>query len=369
MRTKIAIRPALSGLPPVYQAETRTYQADRCGPVVQAISSGQIRYQSLSRGQYPGRQLQPTDLPGVCLVGFWDAERDQDWGLDWHRNEGIEITCLEAGTLSYSCDSLEHRLLPGDLTIARPWQPHRVGDPRIAASRYHFLIIDVGVRRPHQPWVWPSWVSLTERDRNEITVCMRHTTQVVWPGGAAVRHCFERIGHTVEQDAAGSHVSLLTVYLNELLIRVLEMFRADGIDFDESLGSAQQTVKLFWNDLAGRVDHLAEPWTVKLMARRCGLSVSRFIQLTRRLYNQTPNRHLNLLRVEQASRLLVDQPERTVTDIALSLGFSSSQYFATVFLRERGCSPSALRASDHFCHDPRRPRRGLAQRVPVSISR
>ncbi len=215
MRTKIPIRPAPSGLPPVYQAQTQTYQADRCYPVVQAIHAGQIRYQSLSRGQYPGRELQRIDLPGVCLVGFWDTERGQDWGLDWHRNEGIEITFLEAGALSYACDSLEHRLVAGDPTIARPWQPHRVGDPLIAASRYHFLIIDVGVRRPHQPWVWPSWVSITERDRNEITVCMRHTTQVVWPGGAAVRHCFERIGHTVEQDDAGSHVSLLTVYLND----------------------------------------------------------------------------------------------------------------------------------------------------------
>jgi AraC family transcriptional regulator, 4-hydroxyphenylacetate 3-monooxygenase operon regulatory protein len=87
--------------------------------------------------------LQRTDLPGVCLVGFWDAERDQQWGLDWHRNEGIEMTFLEAGTLSYADGSLEHRLVPGNLTIARPWQPHRVGDPRIAASRYHFLIIDV----------------------------------------------------------------------------------------------------------------------------------------------------------------------------------------------------------------------------------
>jgi AraC family L-rhamnose operon regulatory protein RhaS len=113
---------------------------------------------------------------------------------------------------------------------------------------------------------------------------------------------------------------------------------------DASLGSAQQTVELFWGDVASRLDQLAEPWTVTKMARRCGISVSRFIQLTRRLYNRTPNRQLNWLRVERAAEWLAAEPGRTVTDIALGLGFSSSQYFATVFLRERGCSPSTLRA-------------------------
>jgi AraC family L-rhamnose operon regulatory protein RhaS len=346
VRTKITAPRGLSGLPPVYQTPTRTYQADQCRPVKTAIQTGQIRYRSLSRGQYPGRQLHRSELPGLCLVGFWDAARDQDWGLDWHRNEGIEITFVEAGTLAYGCDSLQHHLVPGDLTIARPWQPHRVGDPRIAASRFHFLIIDVGVRRPHQSWVWPWWVSLTERDRKEITACIRHTKQVVWHVGAPVRQCFERVGHAVEQDRAGSHISLLTVHLNELLVRLLEMFRSERGALDASLGSAQQTVELFWGDVAARADQLAEPWTVTEMARQCGISVSRFTQLTRRLYNRTPNKQLNRLRVEQAARWLADEPGRSVTDIALELGFSSSQYFATVFLREMGCCPTSVRTPD-----------------------
>ena len=79
------------------------------------------------------------------------------------------------------------------------------------------------------------------------------------------------------------------------------------------------------------------------MARHCGMSVSRFIHFSRRLYNRTPIKHLNRLRVEQAARLLAEDPGRTVTDIALSLGFSSSQYFATVFRRETGTTPGDYR--------------------------
>ena len=34
-------------------------------------------------------------LPGLKMAGYWDADSDQDWGLPWHRNEGIELTLLE----------------------------------------------------------------------------------------------------------------------------------------------------------------------------------------------------------------------------------------------------------------------------------
>ena len=53
------------------------------------------------------------------------------WGLDWHRNEGIEFTWLEQGTLPFATDDVETVLRPGDLTITRPWQRHRVGAPHV----------------------------------------------------------------------------------------------------------------------------------------------------------------------------------------------------------------------------------------------
>ena len=333
----------MAGLRPLYQTERKTYRADTCHPVVSAIESQAIRYEAFARGNYPGRRLNRNSLTGVPLIGFWTAKRDQDWGLDWHRNEGLEFTLLQRGSLAYSCDNLEYQLTPGDLTVARPWQPHRVGNPNIAASRLHFLIIDVGVRRPHQTWTWPAWLSLTDADRKELARYIRHSRYVVCRATQPVRRCFEQVSTTIERDRSGKRISLLTVQLNELLVRLLEMFRCKEIRLDESLGTTQRTVELFWLDVASQVDHLAEPWTVKKMARRCGISVSQFIHISKRLYSRTPIKQLNRLRVDRAAILLAQQPSLTVTEIAAELGFSSSQYFATVFLREKGCSPSALR--------------------------
>jgi len=56
----------------------------------------------------------------------------------------------------------------------------------------------------------------------------------------------------------------------------------------------------------------------------------------------TPLQYLTHCRVELAARMLVEQPQASVTDVAFACGFNSSQYFATVFRRLRGCAPSAF---------------------------
>jgi len=40
-------------------------------------------------------------LPKVKSLAYWDAHELQDWGLGWHRNEGIELTFLESGSLDF----------------------------------------------------------------------------------------------------------------------------------------------------------------------------------------------------------------------------------------------------------------------------
>lgn len=133
---------------PIFQEHGRKYAADTCRPVVAAARAGRLRHVALVHGHYPGRRLPRNALSGVKSVGFWDADRRQDWGLDWHRNEGIELTFLERGGLGFAVEDREYHLKAGDLTFTRPWQKHRVGDPYIGAGRLHFLILDLASAGP-----------------------------------------------------------------------------------------------------------------------------------------------------------------------------------------------------------------------------
>jgi hypothetical protein len=137
------------------------------------IEAGEVAMAALARGAYPGRRLPRQMLPAVSTVGYWDATHDQKWGLGEHRNEGVEITYLANGHLDFRVDGRKHALVPGNLTITRPWQPHSVGNPTVGSSRLYWLILDVGIRQPHQMWRWPSWLVLSKADLRELTALMR----------------------------------------------------------------------------------------------------------------------------------------------------------------------------------------------------
>jgi AraC-like DNA-binding protein len=59
----------------------------------------------------------------------------------------------------------------------------------------------------------------------------------------------------------------------------------------------------------------------------------------------TPKEYVLRLKIEEAAGILEREPARPVTTIAHELGFSSSQYFATVFRRYLRVSPGDYRSS------------------------
>ncbi|MBN2562111.1 MAG: AraC family transcriptional regulator [Phycisphaerae bacterium] len=330
---------------PRFRCDGRAYHADTCAPLVRGLQAGHVRLEALARRAYPGRRIPRRALQAVSSVGFWDAAHDQEWGLDWHRNEGIELTFLESGRLPFAIEKGQYDLRAGEMTITRPWQPHRVGDPFVTAGRLHWLILDVGVRRPNQAWTWPRWLVMTDADRKRLTTILRHNEQPVWRADEGIRRCFQRIAGAVECDRAGSQVSRLTVHLNELFVLVLELFRRRRVALDETLSSTSRTVELFLQDIRNDLEALAHPWSVHEMAEQCGLGVTRFVHHCRQLTNMTPMQYLNHCRVEAAAKLLCESKGDSVTTIAMRCGFSSSQYFSSMFRRHFGRSPREHRRS------------------------
>jgi len=208
------------------------------------------------------------------------------------------------------------------------------------AGRLHWLILDVGVRRPNQPWKWPAWLVLTKPDRERLTTMLRQNEKPVWHAGAELRGCFQRIGQAVELDRDGSSVSRLAALINELLVLVLEMFSLQRIALDESLSGSRRTVELLLGELRDDLSQLARPWALGDLAERCGLGPTRFVQLCKQLTNMTPTQYLTHHRVEAASRMLRQQADATIADVGRPCGFASGQYFATVFRRHLGQSPT-----------------------------
>jgi len=324
-------------------SRNKTYQADRCEPLVRAVSAGKVDLHALTHGGYPGTPLSASQLPGVLSVGFWDIKGPQDWGLGRHCNEGIEITYLETGTLAFTVAGTVTELHPGSLTITRPWQPHALGNPQVGPGRLHWLILDVGIRKPHQRWQWPAWLLLTAEDCKHLTELLSHNETPIWSVDAKTASYFIQIAELIQTPDKIARISALAVCINGLLLSIYETLIERNIPLNPELTTSQRSARLFLESIKGNHALLAQPWTAATMAEQCGLGITHFTKVCKQLTNMTPLEYINDQRVETAARLLRQQPHLSITDIALQTGFNTSQYFSTVFHRYKKCTPKQFR--------------------------
>ena len=88
--------------------------------------------------------------------------------------------------------------------------------------------------------------------------------------------------------------------------------------------------------------HYAEPLSRQEIAEHVGLSDDYLTSCFRKELGLTPVAYLNRYRVQQARHLLKNT-HKSITEIALDVGFSGSSYFNRVFRRETGVTPEAYR--------------------------
>jgi AraC family transcriptional regulator len=100
--------------------------------------------------------------------------------------------------------------------------------------------------------------------------------------------------------------------------------------------------------------HAHEDIDLQAAADQAGLSAYHFLRLFARVVGVTPHQYLLRARLRRAARLLTQDDERTVTAIALDVGFADLSNFVRSFHRAAGVSPR------HFRHAARGDRERIA---------
>ena len=88
--------------------------------------------------------------------------------------------------------------------------------------------------------------------------------------------------------------------------------------------------------------NLSEPIALEELLSISGMSRTNYIRMFESTMGTSPIKHLIGLRLEEASRLL-RSTDRTITEIALDVGFSDSNYFSRQFRSANGLSPREYR--------------------------
>lgn len=107
---------------------------------------------------------------------------------------------------------------------------------------------------------------------------------------------------------------------------------------DPNIAIQKQMIQFLYENYASKL-------SLQDIAQSGGVCRSTCCQIFKKYLGRTPIQFLTAYRLEKAMDLL-HNPIYSVTDIALSCGFSNTSYFSETFLKWKGCTPSNYRA----CH-------------------
>jgi AraC family L-rhamnose operon regulatory protein RhaS len=267
-----------------------------------------------------------SSIPGLEFFGQWRPGKKLRT-LPRHKNPGLELVLISKGELRWEIEGREFVLGADTLFFTLPWQEHGgVEEFQPSNEIFYFCVrLDRYYDRPQRRFGFHPAFGFSTSEEKSISRALTGARSQAIPAGEDVRALFRHFFRCTEQrgplaaNRAREAVKLL----------VLDLASREEIRKKPrpSLGDADQRVRNFVRTLA---DRYAEPWTLESMSAACGLARTQFARLLKRLVGDTPVTYLNRLRVAAAQKL-IRETDQSITDIALQVGFNSSQYFATVF--------------------------------------
>jgi AraC-like DNA-binding protein/quercetin dioxygenase-like cupin family protein len=274
--------------------------------------------------------------------------------LGAHSHPAWELVWFAAGRARWTCAGETLDLGPGDVHVARPGEVHSGRpDPR---DPNHNLALGFD----------PALLPLTGAGAGPRIIAPAHDVGAAVAEAEVAVDAFGLDGTRVVRGVAGllplgqrmlaeldnlaedpRRRALTVAMVQSLLVEIAVTVTRAAIDARASALDAPGARGPLRDDLRGLLEWIGKrldaPPTVAEMAARIGLSPAHLTVVFRQQTGRTPVEHVTALRVERACALLDDR-RRSITAIAMDLGFCSSQWFATVFRRHCGVSPSAWRA-------------------------
>lgn len=255
--------------------------------------------------------------------GHWRGRKANR--LKPHYNDGVEIVHVVAGHVHWMVEDVAMTVAPGSLFITLPWQRHGGVRPLQAASEIRWILVplDRDYRHPRRTFRFDPALKLALDDAEQ-----RQLARTL----SAMDSPCHRAGDVIPAVMPATVAALRAREQDEPLCRALvqSVLVAATRAVAAAAPPPQPPDHAVGQALAEIRQRCAEPWSLARMAAYAGYGRTRFAEQTRILTGESPLQYLNRCRVEHAEELL-RTTDRPITDIALSCGFSSSQYFARVF--------------------------------------
>jgi len=271
-------------------------------------------------------------LPELDILGWLRFHTTLSGGLKADRHEGkYEILYMVRGHLRWWVEQEQHEFSTGRVFIIRPGELHGGDEGSLQPCEHYWLRIKFPPRG--------ALPALTVAETAQLRDAYERLAYRTFNASTEVHEFFERLHEEHRRPPSPLSILMARSTLHALLVAIIR-------DHDQHSQLARQKPLVTWRvrrTLEWLESQLDQP-DVRLdsVAENVGLSPAGLRARFKAETGYTLHEYLLHRRFEEARRRLVETTE-DITTIAHSLGFSSSQYFATAFRRHMGITPGEYR--------------------------
>jgi AraC-like DNA-binding protein len=262
-------------------------------------------------------------VPELLLLGYQRYAEAFLIPLHVHNN-GYEFVYLEHGSVTWEMNGVIYPTSARQWFFTRPGELHKARFDHLEPSRIWWFILE-------DPRDNLNWFGLSNKDR-ELVIDLIEKLPRVFAADQRVPEQFMRLKSSLETECHNQ--ALFTRHqVLDILLRLLQP-------------NPTKTNKAGLQDaVIQNVNRMAQSpelrFSVAEMAQAVQVSAPYFYKLFYGIFGQSPSAYMVHIRMEHACVLL--KTDMSITDIALKLGFETSQHFSTVFKKLIGSSPSEWR--------------------------
>ena len=271
---------------------------------------------------YAGKE---TLLPEIDIVGWLRFKKAMQNALHPGRHKNwFEILYMEHGQVDWWVENSSYNFSAGNVLIISPNELHGASCAVMQPCEHFWLRF----RFPATGTI----PGLSVHQQKTLQQFFHHLPGRILPASNAIKNGFQQL-----IDAHHGKTELSEVTARSALLTILCTIASGPhhISAAPAITPLSPKIQKVIQILHDRLD--TSP-SVKEMAKIANMSEGTFRTLFEKETGAPPNNYVNIQRIREAKELL--QNGQNITDVAFALGFSSSQYFSTVFKKWAGLSPS-----------------------------
>lgn len=238
------------------------------------------------------------------------------------------------GRFDWVIEEKHYVLFPGDLAVILPGQSFGGEKDFLDIGTISWMHLELEQFEKNGKIAMGKWSRLSDHECKTIGRILLQNNCPILSEVKEVGDLFQNMQNEFINQEIG-YVSSVNQLIDQLFIltaRQLTHQNNSRRDFPQTFMKLDQSLR----------ENLSHQWTLEEMAGLVGLGTTAFSEKVKNYTGFSPLNYLINIRITEAIKLL-KRPDVHVTDIALDVGFYSSQHFATTFKKLTGYTPSDFR--------------------------